>query len=242
MKVPQESSGTNVHLTFVDYAEGSTEAQAEIGQPTEEGQKAMEAARDELRAISQAMRDAEDQRDQCSRASSKAQAAFMVADSRCDATIMAVSGLVFNGPAHRDYNAPVYIQAFGTSRVSDLTKLPVREQPDAVDQVLIGLESIGDFPGKEDGIGQLRAANDYVKVKRDALAQAQAAETAAFRAVLAARQGVREALVRAHGILTAAYPGRRDFVEGLFYRPSKKKAAPASAPAASPENGAATSP
>ena len=223
MQRPRPTAGTDVHLSYGDYAEGTHEAWKEVGMPTSQGQSTVDANLADLVKHNAALRQAQATHDEAVRLTNKARAAFIVSDQSCDSKVMAVSDALLNGPAMRNRNDPIYVQVIGSSRATDVTESIRTEQPEVVDQLLLRLDATDDFEGKQAARDALAKALAHMKAKREALRSAQTAEETAFIQLQAARQALRDTLTRGYGGLTAAYPNKRDFVEGFYLRRSVKK-------------------
>lgn len=240
MTLPGKTAGTDAVLEAGEYAEGAFEARTQRGMPTKEGQAVAEAAAGELSGCNTRLREAQGAHDEKMRQLCKARAGLVVDDQVVDSAIMGLSDGLLNTVANRSRNAPSYTSVFKGSRASAITGLPTQEQPESVDQLVLRLDTIDDFPNKAELRARVVEANGFVKERRELLRSLEAEADLAFSAVLAARQGVRECLSRCYGALLGVYPADRAFIESFFLKRRPAKKAPASAPVeAVPENGAA---
>lgn len=216
MQLPGVNASSAVYLLFAYHVEGAIEAWADVEIITAAQQAAVAEVGAVVAPLIADLRKAAQASDDAERAAAKAGARFRVRDVVLDLRIMAVSDTVLNGPAMRDRQSPVYKAVFAGDNAGDITRARMRDEPELAQLLIARLDKVDDFDGKKSARDALSAATQKSIDARDALDEAELAESKAGDAELAARLALRMGLEKAYGMLRSAFPGRRDFVESFF--------------------------
>lgn len=171
--------------------------------------------------------------DSNARAATRARAHYNVRDVVLDMRVMVLSDGLLNGLCNRSYTHVIYRHVFGDGTAGDITGAHIREEPEIAEAMLSRYKGVDDFPGKAAAGDLLGSAVEKSLKSRDGVDAAEKAENSAGGQELLARLGVRTALDQSYGMLRAAFPGQRAFVESFFYkreRPSSKADKPYASP------------
>jgi hypothetical protein len=227
MQLPQANAGTDAYLFMTDGVEGAAEAwmDAEILSKAE-----IQAVTDALAIVAPAgaqLRQAAGVTGEAERAAAKARARFRVRDVILDLKVMGASSALYNGLCGRSYAHPTYRLVFADENASAITGAKLREEPEIAEAMLGRFKKTEDYGGKQAAADELERAIALSVTVRTAVEAAEKAENEAGDDEILARLEVRKALQRAYGMLLAAFPGKKAFVESFFARKEKGGAAAA---------------
>lgn len=238
MQRPNLDASSETNLAFTDHIEGAAKAWSQAEIISQKQQEAVQSVCALILAASTTLRASAAATAAAERATREARAAFIVRDVILDLRVMGLSDALLNGPALRDRKSQVYNLVFVDKNAGEITKAKMREEPELVVGIIHRFNGLGDFDGKAAAIGIAAGAVEKSVTAREALDAAELTESKAKSAELAARIVLRDAIDEAYGVLRAAFPGRRDFVESFFPKressaASSSKDAPEGAPAGS---------
>lgn len=220
MRLVSNTAGTDTYLDFGDFVEGACEAWGDAEGLTTGQQKTVLDVGKLMGTGTLLLRTNREKRAGAERAYHKAVARFHVRDKVLDRVVMATIDAVRNGPAGRSNDHPIMHELLRDQTGTEITRAAIREEPEIVARLLDRLEKLEDFDGKGALLEKGRATVAKSITARDSLDTAEKALNAAADDEMQARLGVRTAAEQGHGMLQAAFPGRRDLVESFFPRPS----------------------
>ncbi|MFT3775638.1 MAG: hypothetical protein QM820_60600 [Minicystis sp.] len=230
MQLPNVNASSDVYLDHTDCFEGAAEAWIDAEVITPEQTKAVADCLTLVSASATTLRTAASATNAADRGATKLRARYRVRDVILDLRIMGVGDALLNGLCDRNHAHPKYRYVFDGGTAGDLAAAKVREEPELAADALVRLQKIEDFPGKQAAADQLGdAVKRSLDVRKD-LDAAEKAENAAGNDELHARLEVRKALETAYGMLVAAFPGKRHFVESFFLKAARKDAATPATP------------
>lgn len=239
MQLPSPNSSSEVYLDHANHFEGAAEAWADAEVIAPAQAKAVAEAKLLVIGAATKLRDTVAASDSNARAATKARAHYNVRDVVLDMRVMALSDALLNGLCSRSYTHVIYRHVFSDGTAGDITGARIREEPEIAEAMLSRYKGVDDFPGKAAASDLLGSAVEKSLKSRDGLDAAEKAENSAGGQELLARLGVRTALDQSYGMLRAAFPGQRAFVESFFYKrerssgkADKPDATPGEAPAA----------
>lgn len=218
MQLPSTNASSSVYLDHTDHFEGAAEAWADAELITPAQTKAVAEANLLVAGSAAKLRDTVTVSDTTARAATKARAHYNVRDVVLDLRVMALSDALLNGLCSRSYTHVVYRHVFSDATAGDITGARIREEPELAEAMLARYKGVEDFPGKAAAGDLLESAVTRSLKSRDGVDAAEKAENTAGGQELLARLGVRTALDQAYGLLRAAFPGQRSFVESFFYK------------------------
>jgi hypothetical protein len=216
MQLPGVNASSSVYLLFSYHVEGAVDAWSDVEIITADQQKAVADVGALLKPSVVALRVASGASDEAERLATMALARFRVRDVVLDLRIMATSDAVLNGPAMRRRDSPIYREVFAGDNAGDITRARMRDEPELAALLMGRLDKVESFDGKAPVQTALADAIQKSVNARDAADAATLIENQAGNAELSARLNLRLALEKAYGLLRAAFPGRRDFVESFF--------------------------
>jgi len=218
MKLPHVNASSAVYLEYTDSFEGAGEAWADAEIITPAQAQAVTTSLGVVNAAASKLRACSLVSDGAGRAATKARARYRVRDVILDLRVMNAGDALLNGLCGRDRGHPHYRFVFDGGTAGDITGARIREEPELVLGVLARLAKVDDFPGKQAAADLLGDAAKRSLATRGDLDAAETAENDAGNDELYARIEVRKALEQAYGILIAAFPGQRAFVESFFLK------------------------
>jgi hypothetical protein len=121
----------------------------------------------------------------------------------------------------------VYRFVFDDDNAGAITGAKVRDEPDVAQKMLERYNKADDFSGKQVAGDALATAIVASKTALSGVELTEKAENDAGDDEILARLEVRKALQKAYGMLLAAFPGKKTFVESFFTR--RERSAPAAA-------------
>lgn len=235
MQLPHVNSSSDVYLDYTEHFEGAGEAwiDAEILSKVQ-----VKAVKDALVIVSGSatkLRGSADTSGAAGRTATRLRARYRVRDVILDQRILGAGDALLNGLCGRNHEHTTYRYVFDGGTAGDLTNAKMREEPKLAAQALERYNKVDDFPGKQaagDLLGDAIKRSLEVRTKLD---EAEKADNTAGDDELLARLEVRKALEQAYGILVAAFPGQRAFVESFFPKRERTgKAEPTASDAAAP--------
>jgi hypothetical protein len=223
MQLPGSNASSEVYLDHTDHFEGAAEAWADAELITAAQTKAVAEANAVVAGAAARLRESVAVSDTAARAATKARAHYNVRDVVLDLRVMSLSDVLLNVLCGRSYTHAIYKHVFSDGAAGDITGARIREEPELAEAMLTRYSGVDEFPGKAAAGDLLKGAVAKSLGSRDGVDAAERAENTAGGQELFARLGVRNALDQAYGVLRAAVPGQRAFVESFFYKRAPSK-------------------
>jgi hypothetical protein len=222
MELPSVDAASIVYFKYTDHFAGAVEGWSDAEIISDDQRNVIADAGSLVEAVSITLRNASTSRANAEREATKIRARYAIRDIILDKRIMSTSDAVFNGPAMRDRDHPVYRTVFKDGTAGDITGAKIREEPEIAERMRDRFAATADFDGKARIKSDLDEALAKSFATREALDDAETAENKAGDIELQARVGVRLALDKVYGMLRAAFPGQRNLIESFFYRADKR--------------------
>jgi hypothetical protein len=225
LQLPPTSSSVDTLLEYSDKVEDNLAAWADSELLSTTQQEAIQRAIPEIEAVSKRLRINQINQEATERARGRASLRYNVCDKGLDASVVALSDGLLNGPAARNRSDPRFDNVFQGKTASDYTGAPAREEPGLVRGLVERFDKEPDFTGKSTLRARIAASLDKSEGALKTLETSEQAERTASNEELSTYLELRQTLERHYNLLKAVFPGRRDFVEALFPRqqPGDKK-------------------